>query len=109
MCAVLGQAQFRALALLICVLLGRPILFYGGALLHPKVSDVRPHELALVAADDDDDDDGSLEDVMSGDPLVPVQVAAFAAPDLHATIPAAPPPRILPHRGDPTDHPPRQA
>ena len=107
MCAVLGLARFRALALLVCVLLGRPILTYGGGLLHaPKVGDVPSHELVMTA-DDGDDDDDSIEDVFSGDPLVTVAVTSLTAPDAHAPFASRPQLRVPRHVTDPADHPPR--
>jgi len=107
--AVLGPARFRALAFLVCVLLGRPILTYGGGLLHaPKVGDVPAHELVMTA-DDGDDDDDSIEDVFSGDPLVTVSVTSLVAPDAHSPFASCPQLRVLPHAGDPADHPPRLA
>lgn len=109
MCAVLGHARFRALALLVCVLLGRPILTYGSGFLHaPKVDDVPSHELVMTA-DDGDDDDDSIADVFGDDPLVTVAVTSLAAPDAHAPLAANPQLRVPPHHADPADHPPRLA
>jgi len=106
---VLGSARFRALAFLICVLLGRPILSYGGGLLHPpKIGNIPAHELVMVA-DDGDDDDVSIEEIFSGDPLVTVAITALHAPDLGTRLAVLPTPHVPPLPADPADHPPRLA
>lgn len=92
------------------MLLSRPILTYGGGLLHQaKVGDAPVHELIIDADDGDDDDDSSIEDPFSGDPLVTVEVTSISAPDVRRMLPSTPPLRIPPHRPEPADHPPRLA
>lgn len=94
--------------MLICILLGRPILFYGSSVPHPDVEDTPSHELALVAAQDIDNDD-AIDDALTGDPLVAEHVVLLPAPELRCAALPAPPLSIPPQRGDRTDHPPRLA
>src|ERR1051325_10820297 len=71
-CAVLGSARFRALALLVCVLFARPLVTLGCVLHAPRAGNVPAHEIAIVAHGRDDDD-ASLEGIFVQARAVPAR------------------------------------